>query len=183
MTRLSTIDKLQAPIRAEINRLRIDCGFTIDQILGHLRAMSVKVSRSAMGRHIRKIEEAGDKIREARAVAEGVASAIGDDNDGGKLARLNIELLHSAAMRIMSANSRDGGDVEFTPMEVMLLGKALDHLAKAQKTDAERVLKVRKETAEKALKAVDTELKKQKLPGLTKETIASIREKVLGVAA
>ncbi len=39
----------------------------------------------------------------------------------------------------------------------------------SRKMDAERVMKVRREAAEKTLKAVDQQLKAAKQPGLTKE--------------
>ncbi len=73
--RPSSIDKLEAPIREAINRLRIDKGYTIEQIVGHLKAMDIVGRKSAMGSHVQKIETIGARIKEARAIAEGIAPA------------------------------------------------------------------------------------------------------------
>ncbi len=89
--------------------------------------------------------------------------------------------MHSAVMRLMAMADDEGDEAPLKPMEVMLIAKGLDHLAHAQKLNADRILNVRKETAEKASKLVERELKKQ--PGLSADTIAAIRAKVLGVAA
>ena len=175
--RPSSIDRLEAPIREEINRLRVDKGYTIEQIVAHLAAMEIPISKSAMGRHVLKIEAVAARIREARALAEGIAPQLSDDN---KAAGLNIELLHSAVMRLLSwADDPAGEDAPLKPMEVMLLSKSLDHLAKAQKINTDRILKVRQETAEKGAKAAEKIAVKQ---GLSKETVDAIKHAVLGVA-
>ena len=74
--RPSSIDRLEAPIREEINRLRVDKGYTIEQIVAHLAAMEIPISKSAMGRHVLKIEAVAARIREARALAEGIAPQL-----------------------------------------------------------------------------------------------------------
>jgi DNA-binding transcriptional MerR regulator len=177
MSRPSSIDKLERELREQINRLRIDKGFTIEQISEFLKTMNVTVSSSAIGRHVKKLSEVTSRIREARAVAEGIAPTLADKDDG-QLLNLNIELLQSSAMRILSA-TEDGEDVQLTANECAALGKALEASAKAQKINADRVLKIRKDTAEKAATAVEKAAKK--LPGLSKDVVAQIRQAVLGV--
>ena len=48
MSRPSTIDKLDHSLRAEVNRLRIDCGYSIEQIVEYLKSMNAAVSKSAV---------------------------------------------------------------------------------------------------------------------------------------
>ena len=182
--RPSTIDRLEKPIREEINRLRIDDGKTIDEILAHLKTMggpAASVSRSALGRHVVSIEKVGERIRELRGVAEGISKAVGE-GDNAKVAALNRELTHSILMRVATATDERGDDVQFSPAEANFIAMALHHLASAEKVDVERVLRVRKDTAERAARTTESELKKLKLPGLTKDTIQAIRQQVLGVA-
>jgi DNA-binding transcriptional ArsR family regulator len=179
--RPSTIDKLEPELRGEINRLRVDKGYTIEQIVEYLKAMNATVSKSAVGRHVKKLAEVGARIREARAVAEGISPTISAGDDG-HLVNMNIELLHGAIMRIQSATGDDGSDVELTANEAKAIGSAIESCARAAKLNAERVLKIRKETADKAAKAVDRTLKRA-APGLSKDTVAEIRRAVLGVAA
>ncbi|MGH6887972.1 MAG: DUF3486 family protein [Rhizomicrobium sp.] len=179
--RPSTIDRLDPALRAELNRLRVDAGFTIEQIVEYLKSMNAHVSKSAVGRHVKKLAEVGARIREARAVAEGIAPTIANKDDG-QLVNMNVELLHSAIMRLQSGTERDGSDVDLTPAEAMMIGKALQAAASASKINADRVLKIRQETASSAAKEVDKVLKKT-APGLSKDTVAEIRRAVLGVAA
>lgn len=180
MPRPTLIDKLEPELRAEINRLRTDKGYGIDQIVEYLKGMDVCVSRATVGRHVKKLAEVGARIREARAVAEGLAPTL-TDKDDGELLNVNVQLLHSAVMQIMSATGDDGEDVTIAAKDAMAIGRALECSAKAQKISADRILKIRKETAEAAAKTVETSLKKE-APGLSADTVAKIRKQVLGVA-
>jgi DNA-binding transcriptional MerR regulator len=176
--RASTIDKLDVSLRAEINRLRVDKGYSIDQILEYLKAMNASVSRSAMGRHVKKLAEVGARIREARAVAEGIAPTLSGKDDG-QLLNINVELLQAAAMRVMSATDDSGEDVQLTSKEAMELGKALESSAKALKINADRVLKIEQAFAKKAVKVVEAVA--AKTPGMSREFVDEIKLKVLGL--
>lgn len=176
--RPSSIDKLQAPIREEVNRLRIDSGFTIDQILDHLKKMDVTISRAAMGRHVKSLDDlVGKKIKELRVAAEAVRKTL-DDADDGKVGALNRELAHSILMRVSTATDDEGQDVEFTAQQAMFIAKALDHLAKAEKTDTDRIAKVRELATKKVITEVSKELKKAGQPGLSDELADDIFRRV-----
>ncbi|MGA7673532.1 MAG: phage protein Gp27 family protein [Rhizomicrobium sp.] len=179
MTRPSSIDQLPPELRQQINHLRVDEGYTIEQIVEFLKTMNAKISKSAMGRHVRKLAEVGERIRQARAIAEGVAPTLAGKDDG-QLLNLNNELLQAAIMRIASATDEDGNDVELTAMQAMALGKALESSSKAVKINADRILKIRQETAKLAVKAVE-EVVKNDAPGLSADTLAKIKKQVLGV--
>lgn len=185
MSRPSSVQKLDPELRSEINRLKIDRGFTIEQILEHLKTMGVTtISRSAMGRHVKKLEEVGARIREARAVAEGIAPTIANKDDG-QLLNMNVELLHGAIMRMASATNEEGEDVQLKPSEAMAIGKALECASKAAAINANRVLKIRqeaaKETAEKA--AAEVEAVAAKTAGMSADTVAEIKRRILGIRA
>jgi hypothetical protein len=177
----SSIDKLDPKVREEISRLRIDHGYTLDQIVDHLKKMDVDVKRASLGRHVKKLEDkVGSKIKELRVAAEAVRKTL-DDGDDAKVGALNRELAHAVLMRTLTGQGDEGEDIEFSPEECKFIGQALQALATAEKSDTERVLKVRKETAVKAAAAVDKVIKSD-APGLSKETVAKIRQRILGVA-
>jgi hypothetical protein len=187
MMRPSTIDRMDPKIREEINRLRIDKGFTIDEILAHIRTMGVTVSRSAMGRHVKRLEdEVGEKIRELRIAAAAISKTVDEAADNDKAGALNRELAHSILMRLQIAKDDEGNDIPFSPQEAMFIAKALDHLSHAEKLDADRVLKIRQEAAKETAKKAATEVEKvlqTDAPGLSKDTVAKIKHQVLGVAS
>src|SRR6185312_16084101 len=93
MSRRSSIDRLPAEIRETIADLR-DKGVTIDQILDALRELGAVVSRSALGRHVKRLDEIAERMRHSRAVADALVKRLGDAPET-KQARLNIELTHS----------------------------------------------------------------------------------------
>lgn len=178
----STIDRLPEPVRELIGRLRQD-GRTIDDIMAKLGELDVDVSRSALGRHIKGMAEIGAQMRQSREVATALVGQFGDESDN-RLARLNIELMQGVVMRTITAagNAEDGegaAPVTFGAEDVMFLSRSLQALAGADKTNAERTLKLKAEFAKKAAEEVS---KVGKAKGLSADTIAAIRHAVLGVS-
>lgn len=182
--RPSSIDKLPEPVRELIGKLR-RAGCSIDQILGKLHELdnadAQGVSRSALGRHVKSLDQVAAHIQETRAIANAVIDKIGDAPEG-KSARLNIELMHSLLMRLMM------GDGDLTPQDSYFLGTALQRLSQAQKIDVDRELKIRdqvkREMAEKAAAAVDQVAEKVAKAGgarLAPETLRAIREEIYGI--
>lgn len=176
----SSIDKLPAEIREQIGQLRRD-GHTIDEIKAKLDELAVDVSRSAIGRHVKSLAQVAARMRESRAVAEALVSQFGDEADN-RLARVNIELMHSVVMQTITAAETDEetGEVRavtFDPEQAMFLARAMQSLASAEKTNSDRIVKAREiATAEAAKRAVTA----AKAKGLTGETVDFIRQFVLG---
>lgn len=191
MARPSSIDKLPEPIRAEIGKLRGQ-GWTIDQILEHLRGLYDKApSRSALGRHIQSLEKIGEQMRRSRQVTEALVHSLGDEPES-RAARLNIELMHGAVLDLFLKATEGGGEIDAdgkaalagNPEGVMLFAKALHHLAAASKINVDFIAKA-KEQAEVAVKksaatAVERVARER---GLTADTLAAIKAGIFGVKA
>jgi len=177
--RPSTVDRLDPEIKDLIGKLRIDQGWTIDEILTKLRQLGQgEVSRSALGRHVKSLEEIGQQLRHSREVAQALVAQVGDAPED-RVADLNIELMHSMILRLVTATNDegDGQPVTFGPEDVSFMGRALQSLASARKTNTDMVMKVRDETRkEAAKKAVDA----AKSKGLGGDTVEFIRKAVLG---
>lgn len=181
MGRLTKIDKMPAEIRELIASLRQQ-GREIDEILAKLRELDVDVSRSALGRHIKEIDQIGEEIRKSRAIAEAIVERFGDAPES-KTARLNIELMHSQVLKLLGSQDGDGNPVVLGPREVQFLSDALYRLSKAAKDDAEREIKIRekalKEIRERASKKLD---EIQADPQLSpKDVLKRIREEIYGL--
>lgn len=175
MARPSSIDQLPKEVREEIGRLR-EGGRTIDEILEHLRKLDMDVSRSALGRHVKKIEEVGEQLRKSRVMAEALVGKLGDEPDT-KVARLNIELGHTLIMRLL-AGDEDGGPVTLDAEQVMFITSSIQKLASARKTDADLVMKLQADADKKAIAAMETVAKKR---GLSVADVASMKETFLGI--
>jgi len=192
MARASSIDKLPQAIREEIGRLRME-GCTLDEILKALQAMTPAApSRSALGRHVMKMDALGEKMRRSRAIAEGLAKELGAAPES-QAARLNIELLHTTMMDLFM-NDAEGGDDESDPIGraalhgnpegVMMLAKAVESLTRASKINSDFLAAAEKRASEKAQKAAASVVESVgKLRGVSAETLAAIKQGIFGVAA
>ncbi len=189
MTRPSSIDTLDTAIQAEIGRLRMQ-GCTIDAIVQHLRTMHgvTTVSRSALGRHVKGLERVAEQIRRSREVATALVQQLGDAPES-ETARLNIEIMHSAILDL-KMRTADGEDVDKggaaalagNPEGIMLLSKAIDHLAKAQKSNLDFVAMVEKRAIERAMKEAAVAVDKvTKARGISADTSELIKAAIFGV--
>lgn len=178
----STVDKLGSKITAMIAELRIEHGWTIDEILAKLIELKKPVSRSALGRHVRSLSEAGAEMRKTREMALALAQQHGGD-DESKVSDINLELSHALLMRLQLAQlMRDPDEVVASDGEkrLMFAGAAQNSLANAAKSHADRRRKDRQEMQAQAVAAVDAVAKE--LPGgLTRDTVAAIKAKILGI--
>lgn len=181
MPRKSSIDKLPKEIREKIGELRSN-GRTIDEILAHLTKMDVDVSRSSLGRHIKKQAAVAESIRKSRQMAEAVTRHFGD-KETGKVARTNMELMHSILMKIMVGDEEEEqGLIELSPKDAMMLATSIQKLSQASKLDADRELKIREDERKLAKEeAAKTAVKTAKKQGLSSETVELIRSEILGI--
>ena len=184
MPRKSSIDRLPKELRQKIADLR-DAGWTIDDILGKLGEFDVDVSRSALGRHVQKLDKLTAHLRESRAVAEALVKRFGDEPDS-QTARANVELMQSVVMRLLA--SEDGELVTLQPGQAKDVATALEKLAKAEAFDTARIIKIEERARAKAIQdtvdaAIAAARKAAKEAGVTlgKEALAQIRRE-LGVA-
>ena len=156
-------------------------GRTIDEIVEALQALGADVSRSAVGRYTYKTRATMAKLAEAREVAKVWADKFGSEPDGD-VGQLVGQVLHAVAFSQASqmADAEPGTENAPGPREVMFLAGALKDIASANKIAAERILKIRKETA---TKAADAAVKVAKEGGMTTDFIAKLRAGVIGSAA
>jgi hypothetical protein len=179
MPKPSTISRLPVTVKEKIAQLR-DKGRTIDEILEHLEGLNTDISRSALGRYIKNQEKIAHQIRTSRQLAEAVGRQFGDD-ETSKVARTNIELLHSLLMKCMMGDD-ENAEITIGAKEGYLLSKAVGELVKASKVDVDRAVKIREEerllaTQKAAERAEDTARKR----GLSADIVQSIKASILGV--
>jgi hypothetical protein len=176
--RPSSVDRLDPEIKRLISDLRIEHGWTIDEIHQKLIELKQPVSRSALARHTKSIEEIGAELRHSREMAKALVETapVGDD---AKLEQLNLELMHSMVLRLLTATNA-GEMITLDPENTMFLARALGQLAGARKTDADRRRKDREEAKKEFLGKVEETAKKGGA-GLTREAVDAIRHAVLGV--
>lgn len=182
MARVSGFKRLPPEVRDLIGNLR-EQGRTIDEILDALKGLDISVARSTLGDWTKKIDTVAAKMEQSRVMADALVRRFGDTPDS-KTARLNMQMMHTVLYKvyekILSEEGAEG--LELSAKDAMNLSKALDHITRAAKTDAEFVTKVReearKEACEKAAEAAAVAGKQQ---GLNEDQVAFIRAEILGV--
>lgn len=179
MARQSSITRLPKAMREIIARLT-DQGRTLDEIVDHLRQLDVGISRSALGRYVKKQSQAADQIRRARQMAEFVAEKLGGES-ANSVARMNMEFMHTVISKSL-LGGEDDTEVRLDPKEAMFLATALEKLAKASKLDVDERLKIREEARKEAMKQaaeiVDTAGREK---GLSAAMVSELKAKFLGV--
>lgn len=179
--RPSSVDRLDPEIRALIGELRIDKGWTIDEIRARLVEMGQQdvPSRSALGRHVRGLSDVSADLRQTQIYAEALAKEAGSKN-AGQLLDVNAQLLHANMFKLMLAE-KDGEGIQLGPKEAKEFSEALRNLALMRKTELDVLEKAEKRAREKATKAAaEKAVTAARSKGLSKDTVDAIRFAVLG---
>jgi hypothetical protein len=149
MARPSTVRRQPLPVREAIGQWHRE-GKTLREILEALDdEFGVKLSQSALHRHVKGLDKVIERLERSRQVAEAAVARFGMEPDN-RTVRANIELMQAAIMELLSAeDDAESGRLLDKPMDAMLLAKALDHLGKASRSDAEYIAKVRESERKK----------------------------------
>ena len=166
-----------ARIRAAIDRAIREGRATEAEIVEMVEAMGGSVSQSAVSRYARSAREQMKTYRQAQEIAAVWAKRMEEQPNGDVAAeppapfhaRLQGPLRHQRARR-------HPDDAE---MRLMLLGKALDHLSKAERTTLERDLKVRKRSPRRPPRRRS---RRRRRAG-SAEAAEAIRRDILGLAS
>ena len=155
----------QAEILEEINNIIADSG--LDE--------SMQLTKTGLNRFASKMERIGKKIREAREVAEVWTKQLGEapQSDIGKLL---MEAVKTMAFDLtLNADEAVANDPKFLNQLALIANR----IEQAQSISEERERKVRKEVAQQA---AETAEKVVMQAGLSADTVAQIKQQILGIA-
>jgi hypothetical protein len=157
MARPSTVRRQAPEVREAIGAWHRE-GRTLDEILDALDdTFGVKISRSALHRHVRGMDKMLERIERGRQLSEAAVAKLGHGIES-RTAQAVIQLLQSALLELFA--TEDGGSPAAKPMDAMLLAKAMDHLAKAARNDAEYTAKIRALAEKEAAAKMEAAAKK-----------------------
>lgn len=182
MPKVSTLKRLPPEVKERIGVLLSE-GCSLVKIVEALDELGHKASKSALHRYKQRIDTIGERLRRSRETAELLVERFGQGLES-KTARLNIELLQDTIMQIQARMEEGDGDEKGpgTPMGAMLLAKAVEHLTKASRHDAELTVKIREQAAAEARnKAAEAATVAGRQLGLDEKQAAFIRAEILGV--
>ncbi len=177
MAQKSRIAQLDPRVREAVDQAIREGRATIDDLVVLIRSYGATASRSSVGRYVKNASQQLARYREAQEVAKVWIGKLTDEPEGD-VGRLLAEMLRTVAFQQIGQMGEAEGKNAPKPMDIMLVAKALEHLAKSEKTAVDRAVKIRDEFAAKAADAA-AQVAKQK--GLTPATIDEIKRSILGI--
>lgn len=156
MARPSGFKRLPPEVRDLIGSLRTQ-GRTIDEILDALKPLEITVARSTLGDWTKKIDAVAAKMEQSRIMADALVQRLGSTPES-KTARLNMQMMHAALYQVFEQVLTGEEGKALSTQEAMQLAKAMDHITRAAKTDAEFIAKTREEARKEAEARLDAAL-------------------------
>jgi hypothetical protein len=180
----SKVERLPEPIRAQLEewlREAIAGRLSLDDVMVRFDAQFADQlgedapSRSSVHRHAQKFAAISARMRRSKDIAEALVAEAGPSLADGKGFQVLVQGFQSLAFDLL-ANIDE--DKSLDPENLMFFARAIQSVASAQKSDADRALKLKDEARKDAAKAVEKSARAQ---GLSPETVAKLRADVLGV--
>lgn len=184
MGRKSTVDLLPDELRQKLLNLLKDPSITQKDIvcLINNEAGEDVVSKSSVNRYAKRMEAMIEKTRQAREVADMYLNSVGNDtrNKLGKIVNERVRMLaFDLTDEIMAL--RESGEEGIDPKQVseiiQKVSRAVKELEQAEKLNAEREAKIRKEALEEAAAIAEDKMKKA---GSGQSLILEMKKEILG---
>lgn len=180
MARESAVDLLEEEDKRWLNNWFKDKGFCgYEEIANILQERGYNISKSSVHRYGQKIEQKLAAVQASTQAAILIADAAPDDGDQRSAAVLSLvqtELFN--ALIALQESSDEGADPAERLELIAKCSKGIAEITKASVNQKKWQLEVQ-DRVEKAAKAVEKIIKKG---GLSNETAAEIRQKILGIA-
>ncbi|WP_218997446.1 DUF3486 family protein [Shewanella algae] len=182
--RRSKVDLLPANIRKRLDAGLRDGSITqlelLDEINNLIKAAGLpedtQLSRAGLNRYASKMESVGKSLREMREITKVWTAELGD-KPTGEVTKLILEMARSQLFKALLNKSETGEAADVGMIKDAML--AVQRLESAAMASHKREKEIRKLFAEEAATAAE---KVAKSAGLTKATVAQIKNEILGIA-
>lgn len=188
MPRRSSVKQLPTSVINALNFHLEKERLTLDDLCEWLeREHGYKISRSSLHRYSKDLSDVRMQLRQSREIAEGFARELGPDAVTGKQGALLIEMVHSLLFKFiqgeMSEDDEDGAGL--TSKNFMELCRAIKDVAGANRLNQDFETKLReqvqREERDKAAAAVDAVASDLGEKGMSADTVAQIKARILGI--
>jgi len=171
MGKKSTVAQIDPAVKEQLDGMIRDGRATIDEMTRYLTEQLGEdaPSRSAVGRYKQSMEDGMQVFQATQGMADVWAKKL-QDEPGSPIAQLAQQVLGSVALH--TANSMMTSGEAIPAGELMFICKALDHLARAEKTSVDKEVKIRERIVKETMETVEKVAKQQ---GLSKDGITELR--------
>ncbi len=182
----SAVKRLPDEVRADLEQRLKDFlkgELTLDQVMSWLEGYAALVgvdpeavpSRSSVHRYAQNFESVVQRIQRSRELTDLLSEQLGPAVQDGRGVQVLIQAVQGLTYDLL-ATIDEGTALD--PKAIRDLAQAAQLMASAQKTDADRSMKIEAEVRRKA--AADVQKLGKKL-GWSAETARTVREEILGV--
>jgi len=183
MARRSSLEDLPQELLDEVNSLVGERGWTIDQVVEYLREAGYPRSRSAVGRHSKRVRELGERLRQSREITEALVKEMGPAAQEGQQGRLLAQMLRTLVHDHLEQQLQEGGSTP-DPEQFAYLARTLKEISQATRHDQDFEQKIREQVRqEEREQAAQQAVEAAKSAGLSGEKAADIRRDILGAPA
>ncbi|MCW5723455.1 MAG: DUF3486 family protein [Maricaulaceae bacterium] len=155
---------------------------TLDAVMDRLDAQWAMLapdepmpSRSSLHRHAQKFEAVAERLRRSKELTQMFAEAAGPQVADGKGLAVMVQAVQGLIYELLAGLGEN--DV-LDPRAIHDLAKAAQHMAAAQKLDADRALKIEQEVRKKVAEEVQDE---HRARGISDETADAVYKRILGL--
>lgn len=179
--RTSSIEtELPEDVKQDLDRMVASGEWSITGITEWLHEKGYEISRSAVGRHHKKIEAVAENVRKSRQMAEALTTQFGDQFANSKQGEMLGGILRTLVFECMTTAMEDGKEVD--PKNLAFLSKAIKDCSSAMRLDQDYEKNVRTQIEkEERSKAADSAAETMSEAGLSEDQVKFWREQFLGV--
>jgi len=183
MGQKSAVDKLPKKLRDKLIEMLHNPAVTQAEIVDAINAEAGEplISKSSMNRYAQKMKRFAEKNRQAKEIADAYIDKYGGENRQ-TLGKVINEQMRVAIFDLMGEfdEIREDPKVKGTEAADMLykISRGLKELEQAEKLNAERTDRIRKEALADAAEIVEKEAKSA---GLDEAALEIIKRKILGI--
>lgn len=194
MARPSSIDLLPPEVREPLHAWLRDPSITqleaterANAVIGEINAARTdeppipRVTKSSVNRYAVRMNEAGEKLRQSRVVAEMWIGKLGAAPQG-QVGHLVNEMLRTLAFELTLKLQDTELDAESLPEvieQLKQLSLSAVRLERAASENVKRDAEIRKQAAQEAATAAEKTMTSQ---GMSRESIDTIKREILGIA-
>lgn len=181
MPKKSTIEtELPEDVKQDLDQIIASGKWSITGVTEWLHEKGYEISRSAVGRHTKKIEAVAESYRKSRQMAEALTTQFGDQFTNSKQGEMLGGILRTLVFECMTTTMEDGKEVD--PKNLAFLSKAIKDCASAMRLDQDYEKNVREAIAKEVReRAAETVSKVATEAGLSKSVTDQIKKDILGI--
>jgi hypothetical protein len=187
MPRKHSIKYLDSETRKRIDDFLAAEGRSVDEFAEFLREeIGLDISRSSAHRYQQSFEKVAHRMRESREMTEALTKDLGPAAQQGRLGELIREIMQNLVFDNLLTRQEQGETG--TPKDLLQLAGAINELSRAQKTDTDRIAKIREEERKRAREDIQAEAAAQAQAvadrqGLSQEAAKAFIAEVFGAEA